>query len=56
MATQNDADVHDTPVRVLVPSMSSGALHEVPFHVTTDPASGPIATHNDADTHDTGPD
>ena len=55
-ATQNDADGHDTPVRLLLPSTPEAVQAEAPpvglVEATTFPES-PTATHSDADRHDT---
>ncbi len=52
-ATQNDADGHETDMGVLpVPSIFTGALHELPLNVNALPSVS-TATQNDADAHDT---
>ena len=42
-ATQNDAAPHATETRSLLPSMSDGADHEAPFHITACPAESVAA-------------
>jgi hypothetical protein len=51
---QNDADGHDTEVRVVVPSMLTGVLHVLPLNVSAFPLTS-TAAQNDDDWHDTDP-
>ncbi len=52
MATQNDTDGHETDRSPPSPSISVGALHELPLKVTVLPSSS-TAVQSDADEHET---